>query len=229
MPILRQGDKRLYCVHLPNTPLLPFYCSLLSHGYVLSNLGPVTGDLGDQKAAMAQTMLNRFEIRSFQKEGDFSRVTSSLQYATFDAWSNWGPFDYSFAIVRDPMSRFSSAVNARYLQQLRKNGASHTDQAFAAFQRKMLDYLKNQYPKQQHAFDNSFRSMMNFVLPQTRLYSFEAGGMDKLRADLGLESFEVGAPRFIALTDEQLISHAQEMYADDLALYARTFCTGEKK
>lgn len=226
MPILRKNGQRLYFVHLPMTPINNLYLDLLSHGYDISNLGPRVGDIIDQHTGFSKSLFERFQIRSFQKEGEMERITGSMQFATYDAWCHWGPFDYSFAVVRDPMERFADAVKAQYRVHLSRNKIEHNSSVFASFQLGMLDYLRTKHPRKQSAFDNLFRTMMSFILPQTRLYDFSGNGLKSLADDLGLSDIHCRIDNSFVLTDTDLIDAARVLYEDDIAFYRENLTGG---
>jgi len=227
MPILRKNGQSIYFVQLPCIPINSFYLALLDHGYSISNLGPLKGDMYDQKTKFSEALYERHQIRSFQKEGEFKYLTGSPQFATYVSWCHWGPFDYSVAVLRDPMERFAAAVRAVYQQHLKKKGLEHGTAVFQAFQIGMVDYLQNRLPKKQYAYENAFRSMMPYLLPQTRLRPFTPDGMAQLSRDLGLPTIDYDYAPGLTLTFPPLLEYGRKLYEEDIAFYLATFGEGD--
>ena len=219
MPVIKADGVRYYVAHVPMTPLSQLYLALLSGGFSITNLGARSSEVSGSMSEFEKSVRDQFGINSFAKEGEIKPVAGHLQYATYDEWCHWGPFDFSVAIVRDPMDRFAEAVYAQYEAHLRQTKQRHDSKLLTLFQAKVLGYLQKLYPKNQARSDNLFRPLANFILPQTRLYSHSLRGYQQLFDDLtiGNVDFEEGAVP--PLTNAHLIEEAETIFADDIAIF----------
>jgi hypothetical protein len=222
MPILKSDSERIYFAHISGLPANELYYALLQRGYLISNLGPHKGDFFEEGGRFAKKVYKDFGIRGFQKEGNFKKVHVSLQHVRYDAWSEWGPFDYSFTLICDPMVRFSLSAWSSYKTEMKRLGQPLTEKGFEKFQPNLLDYLENRYPRKPSAFDNRYRSMTSFLLPQTKVYCFENGGVEQVSQKLGLGDVKCELPAVPAVSNKKLIEFVKGSYAADFTLYERS-------
>jgi|GEM_PF-2250679 len=226
MPILRRDGKRIFFAHIPKSAGSSLYHALLVKDYQMANFGSLKGDLGQgADAPVSRHIREVYKISALQKEGDLSKVKTSLQHVTADIWSTWGPFDYSFAVFRDPMARFRSAYLYNYKYRLLAAKIAHNPARFQQFEAGMAPFFENEFPKKQNAFNNHFRRPLDFVLPQTKLYFLEHGGLVDLARDLGLDPLphqnknEVGSDIEIG---DRAKRFAHEYCAEDIKFYEDT-------
>ena len=210
---------RFYVVHVPMTPLSQLYLTLLSGGFTIANLGARSSDVPGPVSEFEKSVRDRFGINSFGREGETKPVAGHLQYATYDEWCHWGPFDFSVAIIRDPMDRFADAVYAQYRARLRQKKQRHAPELLSLFQAELLGYFQKLYPKNQARSDNLFRPLASFILPQTRLYCHSDKGYKQLSDDLHIGKVDFEEKAVPQLTNAHLIAEAEKVFADDIAVF----------
>lgn len=223
MPILRKDGRKIYFAHVPKCAGSSLYNLLMAEGWYMSNFGRPQGPLGT--TGTAKMIRDEFGITDLQKEGDYSKVVSSVQHVTADIWGGWGPFDSSFALVRHPLARFKSAYSYRYVTTIGNNNVKHTPATLAEFNSIMLPFFQNDFQKAPHSFDNHFRPMLDFLLADTKVYALEHAGMGQLCANLGLSGplpHEKKSNFYVDLSPE-LLAFAQEQYEDDIEWYEDMF------
>lgn len=225
MPILRKNGQKVYFAHVPKCAGSSLYNLFMSNGWQMSNFGRPEGPLGT--TGTAKMIRDEFGITDLQKEGDYSKVVTSVQHVTADIWDGWGPFDSSFALVRHPMARFKSAYSYRYVTTIGNSNVKHTPATLAEFNSIMMPFFQNELAKAPHAFDNHFRPMKDFLLPSTKIYALEHGGMEDLCKDLGLQGavpHEKKSDFYVELEAEHT-QFAQQYFAEDIEWYENLFPT----
>lgn len=219
MPILRKNGATLYFAHQPKTAGSSLYSILLENDWQISNFGRKSGDLGTSGTALE--IREKYDVPSVPKEGNLDAVETSLQHVPAKIWQNWGPFDASFIIVRDPIKRFTSSYFYQYQTALRESGVSHTPAILEEFDGIFMSVLENELRDKPFLADGHFLPTLDFITNDTHLYLLEHGGFDALMRDLQLQGalpHKKKAALKLPLGDRQL-AFAQEFYAKDIEWY----------
>ncbi|WP_460274219.1 sulfotransferase family protein [Celeribacter sp. ULVN23_4] len=212
MPIFTRGDERIYFAHIPKTAGSAIYVLFLRNGWSLSN---VETGLGPRR--IGHRLHKEFGITDIPMEGERGNFPDSIQHATADVWQAWGPFSDSFAVVRNPVKRFESAMKYQYSLHKRHK-------TLAEFRDAQIDKISRRHDKKPSAINVHFRRQVDFVTPDTRIVAFEDGFMAKLAEMYGLENSEIekinAAPKKIdpVLTPE-VEDWIRDFYAPDFARF----------
>ncbi|MEP2781923.1 MAG: sulfotransferase family 2 domain-containing protein [Pseudoruegeria sp.] len=209
MPIFQKDDRRIYFCHIPKTAGSHVYLMFVANGWELKNysFSPKRGTSKDLK--------DRFGVTEVAIEGDTSQVATSLQHATYQGWKDWGPFESSFAITRNPVKRYISAVRYRY------GLVRNREETLAEFRSMVLKKLQKKLSEKPKVFDGHFISQTEFIAPNTDLFQFEGDWEAGLMQAYDLKPIEgtitnaSKAERF-ELNQAEL-SWVQTKYADDFA------------
>lgn len=172
MPLYRHADKMVLFVHIPKT-------------------GGSTVEEVLNAAGAAQAL-------KYHKRLGFSRATP--QHMTWDVLRHWVPrsfYDYSFAVVREPV--------ARLVSEYRWRGALQEGPlpAFDVWVNQTFD----SYPEYPQMLDNHIRPQAEFVAPHVQVFRLEDGLQAPVTA--GLHALGLG--------DRELrIHHARRSAQDTL-------------
>ncbi|PCI63723.1 MAG: hypothetical protein COB37_04660 [Kordiimonadales bacterium] len=220
MPILRKNDRKLYFAHIPKTAGSSLYWWLLQNNWQIANFG---GACSRDRPVRADTIFRKeFGIAYFQHEGDHSTLTTSPQHAPADIWQTWGPFDQSFAIVREPIARFRSAICYSYDRFINRHKFDNNIATLTKFREEALNRLVTVIEKQPNMADNHFLPQQCFITDQTKLYFFDQDWVSQIGNDLGL-SGEIAhmnkSNLKIELTEPEL-RFAEEHFQNDIRWYA---------
>jgi hypothetical protein len=142
MPVYERGGRRVLFVHIPKT-------------------GGTSIEAAFRRAGFAESYLSK----SFTPHGCRPQhLTAADLVEEFPGL----PFDYVFAVVRDPAARFGSERVWR-AGHFAKAGRTIPD--FDSFANTWLD----RYDARPSAGDNHFRPQVEFLLPQMDVFRFEDG------------------------------------------------------
>lgn len=225
MPILRKDGRKIYFAHVPKCAGSSLYNVLMAEGWHMANFGRPQGPLGT--TGTAKMIREQFGITDLQKEGDYSGIVTSVQHVTADIWGKWGPFDSSFALIRHPIERFRSAYSYRYVTEVAKAKLKHSAAILAEFHSLMAEVFVKELPGAPHVLDNHFRPMLDFLLPDTKVYALEHGGIEQLRADLGLSGLlphDKKSESYVDLSPE-ILEFVRQHYKDDIEWFEEMFPT----
>lgn len=219
MPIFRKNGQKLYFSHIPKTAGSSLYLWFLENDWQISNLGTTRGPLGVN--GVGKKIREKYGIFHLQQEGDYAGIKTSPHHVTADIWNKWGPFDGSFAIVREPIARFQSALTFQYTSILRHQKREHSKELLARFRKQAMDRLENDLDEKPHLFDNHFRPQKQFILPETRLFFFDENWVEQL-ADAYDLTGEIGhekkATMRLELTEREQ-AFAEHFYREDVSWY----------
>jgi hypothetical protein len=219
MPILRKNGEKVYFSHIPKTAGSSLYLWFMENGWQISNLGTTRGPLGVN--GVGKKIRERYGIFHLQQEGDYSGVKTSPHHVTADIWGKWGPFDRSFAIVREPIERFRSALTFQYTSVLRHQNRQHSERLLENFRDQVLTRLENRLEAKPHLFDNHFRRQQEFVSDTTKIYYFDADWGKQIAKDFALTGsigHEKKSDKHIELTEREE-TFARSYFAKDLDWY----------
>jgi len=175
MPIFTRGNERIYFSHIPKTAGSAVYVLFLRNGWSLSNV-----DTGLGPRRIGHRLHKEFGITDIPMEGDRGDFPDSIQHATVDIWQRWGPFTDTFAVVRDPLKRFESAMKYQYSLHKRHK-------TLAEFRDTQISKINRRHDRKPTAINVHFRRQVDFVTPQTRIVYFEDRFMEKLALTYGLK------------------------------------------
>lgn len=179
MPIFTRGNERVYFAHIPKTAGSAIYILFLRNGWSLSN---VESGLGSRR--IGRRIYDEFGIKDIPLEGDRGDFTSNLQHATADIWSRWEPFTSSFAVVRNPVTRFESAMKYQYSRHKREKTLSEYRDA-------QIRRIKRKTPDQIGTINVHFRAQVDFILPDTRIFRFESAFVTELARAYKMDVSEI--------------------------------------
>lgn len=133
----------------------------------------------------------------------------SHQHATKDIYSKWGHFDYKFAIVRDPLTRFISALAYRSVLPNEQADVTARD----ALHRHLAGELDA-------GWGNHLTPQVNFVDDETEVFKFEEDFYRKIRRKLKIYvPFPYSNKSPTGLTaahlSEETKQKIKEVYAED--------------
>lgn len=178
MPLYRHADKIVLFVHIPKT-------------------GGSTVEEVLNAAGAAQAL-------KYHKKLGFSRATP--QHMAWDVTRHWMPrsfYDYSFAVVREPVARLVSEYRWRGTLQ---------EAPLPAFDLWVNDIL-DRYPSHTYMLDNHIRPQAEFVAPHVQIFRLEDGLQAPITAGL----------HALGLADREItIHHARRSQQDTLAVRAAT-------
>jgi hypothetical protein len=158
MPVYERGGRRVLFVHVPKT-------------------GGTSIEAAFRRAGFEES----YRSKSFTSRGCRPQhLTAADLVEEFPGL----PFDYVFAVVRDPAARLGSERVWRAGHHA-KQGKPIPD--YESFATTWLD----RYDADPTAGDNHFRPQVEFLLPQMEVFRFE-DGIERIMAQVGAE---VGAPR----------------------------------
>ena len=151
MPIFTKDDQRVYFAHIPKTAGSAIYILFLRNGWSLSNVQTGLG-----KKRIGHRLFKEFGLKDIPFEGDRHGYEQSLQHAPQNIWAQWGPFTSSFAIVRDPYSKFISGL--RYFWSVRRADDPYEDVAH-----RKVNQLKKQCKNEGSLAKPMFKPQFLFV------------------------------------------------------------------
>jgi hypothetical protein len=207
MPIFTKNQHRIFFAHVPKTAGLSIYALLMENGFSVSQLA-----LGQDLAA--QELKERYGSK-IKNNTNWRQSSQTLQHAPYRTWKKWGPFDQSFAIIRDPTERFLSTIKYRYMFTNGAMGiAEFTDRCAAAAMKKAW--------RKPSMWDGHLLPQHRFLGPATKIYWFDNDFVAEICEDLGIVNGNIG-PLNTSRKDALYLSEAQlkwvrKKYAADYEL-----------
>ncbi|MFT6988630.1 MAG: hypothetical protein ACJASL_000594 [Paraglaciecola sp.] len=216
MPILTKKGKRYYFAHVPKTAGTSLYVWFYRNGYEIENLSMHKG------FGTYTSFNNEFMVEQFKIKGKLANYRGSIQHATFDVWKNWGPFDGSFAIIRNPYSRYKSEIKFLFKSYCAGIAEKQTASELACFRSALYKKIKKDFNNDRSIFDNHIRPQKEFLDEDTRIFSFESNWADELAQYLDLTGEppkeNVSSKTVIDLTSDET-SLIDELYQADFACF----------
>ena len=138
------------------------------------------------------------------------------QHAIPETYEQWGPFDFEFTVVRNPLRRFFSMLGFwlhRDPPKLGLHRKPHDPNALA------IKAIKA-YEEDPSAWHNHVRPQVDFVTDRTQVYRTEANYSGKIAHRLGLALPFPRTNRSKVVVHDKMISTAvirkvQDLYAQD--------------
>ncbi len=175
MPIFRKDGRRLYFAHVPKAAGTSVYVLFLRNGWTVANV------TARPKRGIGRILANDFGVTAVPLEGGTEGLDVTLQHAPAEVWTRWGPFDASFALVRDPAARYLSAIRWRHALVPRR------PEPLPAFRAAVLARLESDLDRKPGIYDGHFRPQTAFLAPDTEVFRVEDGWQDRLAARFGLD------------------------------------------
>ena len=171
MPIFTKNEHRIFFAHVPKTAGLSIYALFMENGFSVSQL-----ELGQDLAA--QKLKERYGSK-IMNNTNWLRSSQTLQHTPYRTWKKWGPFDQSFAIIRDPTERFLSTVKYKYMFTNSAMGiAEFTDRCAAAAMKKAW--------RKRSMWDGHLLPQHAFLGPDTKAYWFGHDFIKQICVDFDL-------------------------------------------
>lgn len=171
MPVFTKNDQRIFFAHVPKTAGLYIYGLFMANGFTCSQL-----ELGQDPAA--KDLIERYGSQ-ITNETSRQRSGQTLQHARYRKWKSWGPFDQSFAVLRDPTERFLSTVRYKY------EFASRT-MSVADFKNKCTAAAMRTSWRKPYMWDGHLLPQHSFLGPDTKAYWFAHDFIGQICADFDL-------------------------------------------
>ena len=209
MPIFTKNEHRIFFAHVPKTAGLSIYALFMENGFSVSQL-----ELGQDLAA--QALKERYGLK-VKNNTNRSRPGQTLQHAPYRTWKKWGPFDQSFAVIRDPAERFLSTIKYKYkFTNSATDIAQFSDRCTAAAMKKAW--------RKPNMWDGHLRPQHAFFGPDTKAYWFGHDFIKQICADFDLRDPEM-QPANVSKGDQLSLSTKgrrwiERKYAKDYALIA---------
>lgn len=217
MPIFEKDGKRIYFAHVPKAGGTSIYCAFAQSGWRIYNITK-----RDAPHTAFQILTSQYEVGDIAQSGRTWRYPYSLQHSPRAIWRTWGPFDESFAIIRDPLTRFTSSLAYHYRYNPGLQASYGSCQA-------LLDSVLDQISRRRFAkyklLDGHLIPQRHLVSRRSVLFGFEsdwAGAIEK-RYGLGdgtIAMVNAGEKQRPDLRPEQK-SQLQFIYRKDIRLHRR--------
>ena len=210
MPFFIKQNKIIYFCHIPKCAGSSLYYAFAEAGWSIFN---VQKRLSSDSTYM--TLLTGFGIDSSKTLSSPRLTLYSSQHAPYSQWKNWCKADSSFAILRDPVERFKSAIKYQYPRLNRKFS---TPTAYSKFILRLLKF----FPYSSSLIcDLHFLPQHKFCSPDTILYSFSGDWKSMISSQYQLNSIPLvnrSAPEFEVSLTRSDISFLKSFYRLDYKL-----------
>jgi hypothetical protein len=161
MPIFEKDHRRIYFVHIPKNAGSAVYLLLMQNGWSVSNVDTTRG-----RRRIGRVLYDRFGIIDIPKQGDIYDFHGPRQHAPSGVWNRWGPFDFSFAVCRNPYTRLLSALKYECF-------TVRGEQDFEEYKSKRLAEVRNIIDKRPHRVPVVFMRQSKFVDVDTLIFRYE--------------------------------------------------------
>lgn len=212
MPIFTKDGQRIYFAHIPKTAGSALYLTFLANGWSIANV-----DTGLGPKRIGRRIYDEFGIKDIPRQGEKGDFPFPMQHATADIWTRWGPFDGSFAVIRNPLARFNSAIRYEfYTRRPKLELQDYAQQLFDRVRANAHDPLGGRIPV-------GFLPQSDYVTPETVRFHFEDGFAEKIAVHFGFERPDtpfVNKNRYQDLTlTQDMIDWVKTHYAGDYAMF----------
>ena len=161
MPIFEKSGRRIYFAHITKSGGTSIYSAFAESGWTVKNLSKSR----DPRTAFAN-LKKRYGITEIEREGRMFRYPHPPQHVPKLIWWTWGPFETSFAIVREPKSRLLSAI--RYHHRMR-----HPNEDFQNYAGSLLESILSRPYRVFTFLDGHLIPQYHFVARKTEVFRFE--------------------------------------------------------
>ena len=132
MPIFEKNNKRVYFAHIPKTAGTTVYHAFVQSGWKIGNIRH-----SSNPNSSYQKLKTKFGPSIFLENTNSKNTLFPIQHVPYKTWKDFGNFDESFAILRNPLERFYSELKYRY-----KIENEDIKQEFDAFTAKTIRQIK---------------------------------------------------------------------------------------
>ena len=212
MPIFENKAQRVYFAHIPKNAGSATYLLFLRNGWSIANVQTSRKN----KGRIGYRLYEEFGIEEIPQIGDKMGYRWSLQHAPYSVWKAWGAYDSSFAVIRNPFSRFVSCVSY-HAKANRWGPVTH-----ATFDR-FIEIIQDAKGKSFDELPPIFRCQVDFLAPDTKLFRYESDWVTQIQAAYGLtsdslEKVNVSKAWNVELSGDQE-DFVKSQYAPDLELW----------
>lgn len=209
MPIFEKSEKRIYFAHIPKTGGTSIYSAFVEAGWVVKNLY----ESPDPRSTFA-TLKARYGVNHISQEGRMFRYPHSPQHAPHIIWRTWGPFEASFAITRNPMTRLLSSLRWHHRMRRRKPD-------FQEHAKTLLRAAQSRPWKPFTLLDGHLIPQHYFVGPTTEIFHFEGNWSQQLSSRFGVNAppEDNKAPDGNDALCDEWIAFAKWLYKHDFRLF----------
>lgn len=217
MPILEKDGRRVYFAHVPKAGGTSIYCAFAQSGWRISNITK-----RDSPHTAFQILRSQYNVDDIPQSGRTWRYPFSLQHSPRIIWRTWGPFNESFAIIRDPLTRFTSSLSYHYRYNPSLQDCYGSPQALLDF---ILDELATHRLAKYKLLDGHLIPQRHLVSHRTILFGFESDWAHAIESRYGLIAGSItlvnkGESKRPQLKPEQQ-AKLEKIYKRDIQLHQR--------
>ena len=213
MPIFTKDSKQIYFAHIPKTAGTTIYMLFAENGWLIKNLAMNAGP-----DTSFELLKKNYGIQAIESTDKVYRWNNSIQHAPFFTWRRWGPFDQEFAIFRQPVSRFVSAViyqnRHEYLSKDMLEDCIHKTIA------KLLSASSNI----KELYDGHFLPQHRFISPKTYLFRYCGDVVPGIQSHFGLSrrpSFNANVSTIDFKVSSETKDKIKKLYRRDTLIWRR--------
>ena len=177
MPVFEKDGERVLFVHIPKTAGTAVYLAFVASGWRISHMevrpGPGTA------ASLLAERAGLHDIDAGPAMPFWLKVPS--QHAPHLVWRRWRDINQSFAIIREPISRFKSSM--RYFHERRQRTESIAD-----FTRIYTDRLKRSRLSAWAMMHGHLIPQNRMIGPETRVFRYEENWQSEICRRYGLDA-----------------------------------------
>lgn len=208
MPIFEKDGRRILFAHIPKCGGVSLYSSFVGAGWTVKNLRN-----GSRPGSAAYILKERYGVDHIESYGRTFYYPHSVQHVPRFIWKTWGPFETSFAVVREPNARLLSAL--RYHHRTSKKGLSFEDFLEVKLKKATATPISHLL-----VMDGHLIPQHHFIAPETELFRFEDdwGAQISERFGVQLPGQDNKSPASETSLSEGWREAAKRLYKKDRAL-----------